>query len=100
MVVLVMLPFEVITNSCSRNYRAKSLPTQPRIDAVSHSNERRRRQWRGSRGGRCRTSAGAKARRPYINALPPHLLRTPGVIRSIGAQLLVAAAFPDGAPRR
>src|SRR5215212_7627538 len=30
-----MLPFEVITNSYSRNYRAKSLPTQPRADALS-----------------------------------------------------------------
>src|SRR3954447_25673476 len=29
-----MLPFEVITNSCSRNYRAKSLPTEPREGAI------------------------------------------------------------------
>src|SRR4051794_41973778 len=29
-----MLPFEVITNSCSRNYRGKSLPTQPRDGAI------------------------------------------------------------------
>ena len=32
-----MVPFEVITNSCSRNYRAKSLPAQPHIDAASRT---------------------------------------------------------------
>src|SRR3954453_10688716 len=32
-----MVPFEVITNSCSRNYRAKSLPAQPHFDAASRT---------------------------------------------------------------
>src|SRR6478735_11859522 len=44
-----MVPFEVITNSCSRNYRAKSLLAQPRIDGPSNClNARGRCKWRGA----------------------------------------------------
>src|SRR3954452_12287989 len=106
MVVLVMVPFEVITNSCSRNYRSKSLPTQPRTDAASTLTTSDHDDNGGEPGRRCRAAAGAEPRWPYINALPPNLLRTRRPIRSIGSQVLDATdslqaleVLRPGAPR-
>src|SRR3954447_3998408 len=95
-----MVPFEVITNSCSRNYRLKSLPTQPRIDVMSRSTSDDRDD--GGEPGRKtpRASAGAEAHKPYINAPRTNLLRTPRSIRPSGAQVLGDSSPTVSSPSR
>src|SRR5215203_3359806 len=114
-----MVPFEVITNSCSRNYRAKSLLAQPRDDASSSARTRTTGRNGGGDGeGSCayrgepqRAGPTSTHFEPICYALPDpidHRGAEPGVAsdpeRSLrdsigGAQILVCSVIETFKPR-
>ena len=90
-----MVPFDIITNSCSRNYRAKSLPAQPRTDVVSSPLQRSGGDENGGEPGGgcdCAHTGGSRIRAgPTSTLLDPicYALRDP--IDHRGAETWVAA---------